>query len=442
MENHYMIQKCLTAEDLIRSGRISVLIMLLSLIGLWGTLDAQPCADAAQEFSWRKTNWTQGQKEGHFYVPWGSKDDSVAASVHVSTASEGTFHAFGVSTPYIDGKAAWYFGKEDDLGVIFDPAPGQGHSVVIATLSFEKPVTCLSFEISDIDASGPRKDSVFVYANAKGGSPAMTALSAEHTMVIDGGSAVASGYPSGPSRSGSSLQNQDAGSILVDFGQTVIESVTVRYMEASGKGDPGGRGIGLFGNLTLSEAELEPMQLIDFAIDRSETCEPIVRWSTLRELDLDQYTVDYSYDGYNYSEALRINARNAYTDTNFYEVLLPRKLNNDNHFRLQRRSQDGTEEILHALSISGEDCFSFSSVNIFPNPSSKDYFLVEIGTSRRHQTQIAILDHAGKQVFATKYELKVGSNWLKVNSLYFPPGVYHVRLVSGDEIVTRKVSII
>lgn len=437
-----MIRKCPTTVDLINSGRMSVFLTLLSLMCFWSSADAQPCSDDRGMLSWKRASWEDGQKEGLMRIPINDEGDSIAVRAHISTTAQGSFTAFGVQTPYVDGDEHWYFGKGSDLGLMFDPDPGQGSSMVEAKLYFERPVSCLSFEISDIDASGPRRDSVFVFANAQSTLPSLTPLSTLNTVVIKNFSAVASGYPAGPSRSGSSLEGQDAGTILVDFGDDVVESVTVRYMEASKTADPGGRGIGLFGNLTLSEAELEPMQVTSFAIDKSEECQPILKWTTLREFNLDGYSVEYSYDGFNFGHAAQTHAKNSYTDTNNYDVLIPRGMNNQNYFRLKLNTPDGSEFLLKEQRVSGEDCFNLASVNVYPNPASKDHFFVEVGTSRSQQTDIAIIDHAGKQVFSTKYMLKEGKNWLKVDSTYFAPGVYHLRFVSGDEIVTRKVSII
>ncbi|NND05062.1 MAG: T9SS type A sorting domain-containing protein [Saprospiraceae bacterium] len=437
-----MIRRCPTTVDLINSGRMSVLLTLLSLVSLWGAAIGQPCQEDKGMLSWKDSQWQPGQKEGLLMVPLGDGGDSIAMRVQISTQAGGSFSSFGISTPYIDGRTHWHFGKGNDLGVIFDPDAGQGTSMVEATLFFAKPVSCLSFEISDIDASGPRKDSVYVFANAQSTLPALTTLSEKSTVAIKNFSAVATGHPSGPARSGSSLEGQDAGSVLVDFGDAIVESVTVRYMEASPIHDPGGRGIGLFGNLSLSAATLEPMQISSFSIEKSEDCQPIVSWSTIREFNLDAFTIGYSYDGFNFAEAAHATAKNSYTDTNRYELLIPRGMNNQNHFHLTLQTPDGSAYLLKEEKVSGEDCFNLASVNVYPNPSSKDHFFVEVGTSRPQHTDIAIIDQEGKKVFATKYLLKEGKNWLKVDSTYFPPGIYHLRFVSGDEIVTRKVSII
>jgi hypothetical protein len=103
---------------------------------------------------------------------------------------------------------------------------------------------------------------------------------------------------------------------------------------------------------------------------------------------------------------------------------------------------DGDAQNLAELAVSGSDCYSLASVNVYPNPSYKQFFFVEIETSRPQETDIAMFDQSGKQVFRTRYALDKGNNWLRISSKTFAPGVYHLRFAAGEEIVTRKISII
>ena len=156
MNNDYMIRRCPTTTDLINSGRVSVIITILTLC-LWNNGRAQPCVDQEGQFSWDQVNWPDGQAVGRIKVGIVDSGDSVVLNLSISTAAQGSFQAFGVQTPYVDGRRHWHFGIRDDLGIMFDPEPAQGASPVIIEATFSSPVSCLSFEISDIDVSGSKR---------------------------------------------------------------------------------------------------------------------------------------------------------------------------------------------------------------------------------------------------------------------------------------------
>lgn len=200
----------------------------------------------------------------------------IAIRITVETTAAGSTFVSGTTfAPYEDGNfancgtnALYFFGLGCDLGMQFDPAPGQGMSPVIFTMEFldpantsnPKPVENLSFEISDIDWDpGPpptfanfRVDQVVVTSDAAGmpllmGCPVTCSIAGNTATAIVGQSTAQSGD----------------GTAIVDITGPVT-SVTVTYNEASGEPDPFVRGIGLFFNVSMSKI---PVELQSLSVD-------------------------------------------------------------------------------------------------------------------------------------------------------------------------------
>ncbi len=422
-------------------ARLVTLVIMMFFV-LIGVGRAQDCSGPLSSLSWQDKLWPLGDQHRTFRVPMVGFLDSVDVDMEVSTTAQGSFAAFDLQSPYIDGDTIWRFGQNLDLGLIFDPDPGQGTSPVVAKLRFSKPVACLQFEISDIDQATGRKDSLVIYANDSTALPVLSVLSTMPTVGVSSNTAQALGGSSGPNGDGTSQQNQDAGSILVDFGQLIIDSVTIVYHEAAIGGNPGGRGIGLWGEMLFGPAGLLPVELLSFGVDRDENCQPIIKWESTGEFALESYLVEYSYDGYNYSKALQVEPQNIYDQVSSYEELLPRKLNEHNYFRLSKVEADGLKEMIAQDVVSGRDCYDVTTVNVYPNPSYKNYFYIEVIATKAHQSHVRIIDQGGQLIVTQPYELEAGKNWMRVSTKSFAPGVYQVQFSTGDEIISRKVSVI
>ncbi len=392
---------------------------------------------------WTKTNWQNGLHHQIFQLE--NPDDpneSIQLTINIESHARGSFAAFDVLSPYIDGREIRNFGKDQNLGLLFDPVPGQKNSPVLVKLKFSRPVQYLGFRISDIDAAPGRIDSIKVYGNAGSVSPVLSLLSNTPTVKIAGRSAVAMGGQSGSSGVGSAFGGDDDGDVLVTFRDEYLDSVTVEYFEASGLDDPSARGIGLFADLSFQVAKLYPMNLLKFGIALDGNCQPVVRWVTNQEFAIDEYIVEYSYDGYNFSKAGSLPSSNQYSSEVEYELPLYRNLNTDNYFRLIKSSFDGSIEILTSESLSGSECFQFTSINVYPNPSSGNFVYVEIEATEQKSTDIAIINQFGEILVQTQYELKRGRNLFKLESRHLVPGIYNLRFAIDQEIVSKRVSIV
>ena len=401
------------------------------------------CEIDSSSFVWSTGSWENGDNRTKYRVNSGHPADSIDIDISVDAKSSGSFADFDVLSPYIDGDTAtWNFGSEMDLGIIFHPDQNQGTSPIEIAVTFGRPVSCVEFEISDIDVWGSiRRDSLVVLGNGGSLFPALTVMSDTPTVQVNGNIASALGAPNGPAGNGSAYSNSDAGTIHVDFGSELIDSVTILYYEASGSSNPGGRGIGVLGDFSFSAIMLLPVELLSFEVGQNESCQPILRWYTANEYGLDHYAIEYSYDGFNFQEAAKVKARNSYIRPTEYIYTLDRKLNSENYLRLVKIQEDGKQDIIGLESLDGKECQALASVNVYPNPSFKNYFYVAIESKAKKDIQIWLINQNGKKVLQTSYHLKSGNNWFSISSKYLTPGVYHLNFDFEGETISRKISI-
>jgi hypothetical protein len=418
---------------------LTILWFISSFINLGAQIEPLPIL----VLNWDAVHWQNGDRFQHLQLS--SPDDpdgSIQLVIQIDTRAKGTFEAFDVSSPYLDGREITNFGTQPNLGLMFDPDPGQGNSPVLIKLKFSRPVQYLGFRISDIDAADGRIDSVRIFGNGGEIFPTLSLVSPNPTVRVAGRSAVATGGDSGSARVGSAFGGEETGDILVTFRDEYLDSVTVEYFEASGLPDPAARGIGLFGDLSFQPARIYPMNLLKFGIALDENCQPVVRWVTDQEFGIDEYVVEYSYDGYNFFKAGTIPASNRYTSETEYELPLYRNLNTDNFFRLLKLDLDGSAQILTSEALSGSECFHFTTINVYPNPSSGNFVYVEIESTGQNPADIAIIDQYGEILVQTRYDLNRGRNLFKLESRHLVPGIYNLRFAIDQEVVSKLVTIV
>ena len=390
-------------------------------------------------------SWITGATSRQFRLGRAGMSDSIDMKISVSSQSAGSFRGFEVESPYIDGGSiASNFGSDLDLGVIFTPDSGVSQvSLVEIDVVFSHPVSCLEFDISDIDRWGSvRKDSIVILGNGDLYYPTIYVVSDTPTVQVFENTAVAKEGIAGPTGNGSAYSGSDAGTVHVDFGMDFIDSFKIYYYEASDSLNPGSRGIGLFANFSFTEAAMLPVDLLDFYVEQSDDCMPRLLWQTANEYSLDSYVVEYSYDGYNFQQVGKVKPVNKYSEVNLYEYTIQRKLNAYNFLRLSKVEHSGKKHHLATASLDGSGCQNLASINVYPNPARRDYFYIEIEAKNEQPMDIVVIDQYGKQVLKTVYKVTAGKNWFTINSKYLVPGVYHIHFNLGGEKVTRKISIL
>ncbi|MCB0665763.1 MAG: T9SS type A sorting domain-containing protein [Saprospiraceae bacterium] len=419
-------------------AQIQTMICTLFLLQNYQLFSQCSCPTTAS-LNWNQVTWNDGDfsNDYDFVVP-GAQTVNVDFNIH--TNASGTFSAYGVSTPYEDGPGAsgHWFNTGLDLGVIFDPNSNQGTSPVYIDVSFDQEVTCLKFDISDIDISGTnRRDRVTITGNNGSAIPLLTVVSQDPTVSVSINRADAIGGNSGANNNGGADPGTDNGNIMVDFGSTPITSIRITYSEISGQSNPAGRGIGLFGTFQFCPPTLLPVKLLDFTTkDADRDCAPEIEWNVAEEINLDHYQVAFSADGNNFNFLTTVMPSD---DPGIKRYQFEAKEKMEGFFQLSEVALDGT---VQALSISHfkPSCFKdFSSV-LYPNPVPGREIRWKLGAlSDQKIARLEIFDSYGNKVKNINYYQE--SQTVTTTLPDLPNGLYTIEADVDGERYFERLSI-
>lgn len=421
--------------------RAQIQTMICTLFLLQGLdLFSQCSCPNTASLNWNQIVWNDGNlsNDYDFIVP-GAQTVNVDFNIH--TNASGTFSAYGVNTPYEDGPGAsgHWFNTGLDLGVIFDPASNQGQSPVYIDVTFSQEVTCLQFDISDIDISGiNRRDRVTITGNNGSAIPLLTVVSSDPTVSVSINRADAIGGNSGANNDGAADPGTNNGNILVDFGDTPITSMRIVYAEISGQSNPAGRGIGLFGTFEFCPPTLLPVTLLNFtAKDSDRDCVPEIEWNVAEEINLDHYLLAFSKDGHDFSHLASIMPKDQPGIKNY---LFETEEKMEGFFQLSEVTLDGT---VNRLSISHfkPSCFKDHYSVLYPNPVPGQEIRWKLSALSDHTlSRLEIFDGYGNRIKDINYHQETETVMTTLPDL--PNGLYTIQAEVGGERYFERISIV
>ena len=84
---------------------------------------------------------------------------------------------------------------------------------------------------------------------------------------------------------------------------------------------------------------------------------------------------------------------------------------------------------------------STTDVTLFPNPA-KDMAYVNLTLSNAANVQVQVLDAVGRVVSTSNQDLAAGSQKIEVSTSNLPTGLYNIKVVVGNNVITKQLSVI
>jgi hypothetical protein len=104
-------------------------------------------------------------------------------------------------------------------------------------------------------------------------------------------------------------------------------------------------------------------------------------------------------------------------------------------------SVDGDKFVVD-LNVSVEDLVNENSISIYPNPT-KESSTISFNLNESSQVTMEVYNTMGSMVFTNGTEvMSPGNQKLIFNGSELPSGMYFVNLTVGDQVITKKISLL
>jgi len=174
-----------------------------------------------------------------------------------------------------------------------------------------------------------------------------------------------------------------------------------------------------------------PIQLVSFDVALEKTG-VISHWETAVEINNDYFTLERSFDGKKFVEALRVDGAGNSQEAHYYEALDNPRAHGTVFYRLKQTDFDGKTAYSEVKKVLLPNIPFF--VNLYPNPASSGEFTTELPLETT-QVTIQVMNSAGQVVFTSRGNGPV-QKW-NVGDL--PAGIYFVRILSNGGASAHKL---
>lgn len=349
----------------------------------------------------------------------------------------------GAQTPTVSGATFTIPGATNRLQVT--PNFNQNSSYVNIVFSFTSLISNVSFRIVDIDKNTSTSTTYFDRVTITGSNgvssfnPTITKYDAttDPNFLIISGNVAQVNTTSGQAGNTSSNTSDQRGTVTVNFGTSIINSITIRYDNAPGaNNNPAAQSIAI-GDITFSSFTL-PVNWGSFTGKRQQK-EVLLNWYTLQEINSASFEIERSSGSSWENIGNVIAAGNSFSrlDYQFIDHYAP---DGRLFYRLKQLDSDNNFKYSGIIKISPTS--DKQEITTFPNPFT-DHLTISIQSPGQKPVSIALNDAAGKIILReTKYLYQgVNSIGLQV-PVSLPKGIYQVTVMDDSGNITGRSKIL
>jgi hypothetical protein len=185
---------------------------------------------------------------------------------------------------------------------------------------------------------------------------------------------------------------------------------------------------------TSTTANPLPVELISFEA-QSENDYVVLEWVTASEINNDFYTVEKSYNGYDFIELGKVVGAGNSSTTLAYSMIDENPYSGESFYRLRQTDFDGTNKVV------GIAVVQFNQLNllsVYPNPAVKgNQLLIELSQENVYSTSIQLVDGLGR-ILLTYHN--TDSDIIQLETSNLSPGIYYIKAnMDGREIIKKII---
>lgn len=365
----------------------------------------------------------------------------VNAQININNSEAGSF---AYSSPKVGNNYVSALGSNADnlfIGVDWDSESSYADIVI----DFNTAVTNVKFNVADIDMEWLvfhlNVDEIVVTGTTATNTtvnPSITKLvPGSHIVRISGNRAYAATLLQGGGSSASSASDQD-GTVVVDFGNTPLNQVRIRYRNNNASiPNPTGQYI-VLGNISFQPAIVLPLTLTSFngALNNNTVK---LNWSTAQEENFDQFIVEKSANGIDWQTLTTVQAAGNSNTNREYNAVDPNAFS-INYYRLKQVDRSGNYSYSQTIRIRS-NANEKTRIRAYPNPATNTA-TVTINSETKQAAHIKLYNQFGLQLQHLQRPLIAGSNNIPLSGLQaLPSGTYIITVedAAGKKIGTTRL---
>jgi subtilisin-like proprotein convertase family protein len=174
-----------------------------------------------------------------------------------------------------------------------------------------------------------------------------------------------------------------------------------------------------------------PVELISFQANCAEDGKVEVTWSTSSEHNSADFTLEKSRDGNNWSVLATLAGAGNSTQVINYSVADNTAAEGINYYRLTQTDFDGASETFNIASANCSESDVLNTINVYPNPSTGDFYIVFTSVDLSGTSVITITDARGSEIYTQSVMVEKGSNVFHIENMEAAPGIYYIKVSNG-----------
>lgn len=184
----------------------------------------------------------------------------------------------------------------------------------------------------------------------------------------------------------------------------------------------------------------EPLPLSDLNIEASLNSFNItnIKWKSVNEPMNNDYVIERSTDGINYSNIGKVKSKNldAYTvyqlEDNVNDVISGRI-----YYRVKEVNKDGKINYSNTVSVYKKHTL-INKMIVSPNPGTGNY-KVSLNSGEDTPVKFNVINSQGQVIIHNELTMSKGFNQFEIDLSQFADGIYNIQIISNDNIISEKL---
>ncbi len=187
---------------------------------------------------------------------------------------------------------------------------------------------------------------------------------------------------------------------------------------------------------TITNGGVIPVKLVKFDARPAANCKALVSWNSSQEENMQEYQVEYSINGTDFTQAGSVRSNNSISGAS-YQFSAALSASANHYFRMKMIQADGSFTYSPVVTLN-HTCSGSFTVTVLSNPAS-DKLSLFVQQPISGNTSFSILDATGKKMYTGTRKLQAGGNSLQSIPIdHLATGIYLLRVEHDGQVIHSR----